>query len=93
MLFLRISNEQIVDYGLMRNLDLSAETNEIYDAKEAFVLPTWCHSHTHFVMQEVEKMNLLQKLKRDCYEEIARNGGGILNSRRKLDETSEDELF
>ena len=91
--FLRISNEQIVDYGLMRNLDLSAETNEIYDAKEAFVLPTWCDSHTHLVYAGSRENEFIQKLKGVSYEEIARNGGGILNSARKLNETSEDELF
>lgn len=91
--FLRIESEKITDYGLMKDLDLTIETNDIYDAKEAFVMPTWCDSHTHIVYAGSRENEFIQKIKGVSYEEIAKNGGGILFSARKLNETSEEELF
>jgi imidazolonepropionase len=91
--FLRIEGEKIADYGLMQDLDLSNETDEIYDAKDAFVMPTWCDSHTHIVYAGSRENEFIQKIKGANYEEIAKNGGGILNSAKKLNETSEEELF
>ncbi|WP_435356857.1 imidazolonepropionase [Emticicia sp. SJ17W-69] len=91
--FLRIEGEKIIDYGLMKDLDLSNETNDIYDAKNAFVIPAWCDSHTHIVYAGSRENEFIQKIKGVSYEEIAKNGGGILNSAKKLNETSEEELF
>lgn len=91
--FLRIEGEKIIDYGLMKDLDLSNEPDGIYDAKEAFIMPTWCDSHTHIVYAGSRENEFIQKIKGLSYEEIAKNGGGILNSAQKLNETSEEELF
>lgn len=91
--FLRIEGEKIMDYGLMQNLDSSSETDDIHDAKEAFVIPSWCDSHTHIVYAGSRENEFIQKIKGISYEEIAKNGGGILNSAQKLNETSEEELF
>lgn len=91
--FLRIEGEKIADYGLMQDLYLSNETDEIYDAKEAFVMPTWCDSHTHIVYAGSRENEFIDKIKGLSYAEIAQKGGGILNSAKRIAETSEDELF
>ena len=91
--FLRIEEEKIADYGLMQKLDLSNETDEIYDAKGAFVMPTWCDSHTHIVYAGSRENEFIDKIKGLSYAEIAQKGGGILNSAKRIAETSEDELF
>lgn len=91
--FLRIEGDKIADYGLMQALDLSKETDEIYDAKGAFVMPTWCDSHTHIVYAGSRENEFIDKIKGLSYAEIAQKGGGILNSAKRIAETSEDELF
>lgn len=91
--FLRIEGENIKDYGLMQNLDLSKETDEVFDAKGAFVIPTWCDSHTHIVYAGSRESEFIDKINGVSYAEIARKGGGILNSAKRIAETSEDELF
>lgn len=91
--FLRIKGEKIADYGLMQALDLSNETDEIYDAKGAFVMPTWCDSHTHIVYAGSRENEFIDKIKGLSYADIAKKGGGILNSAKRIAETSEDKLF
>ena len=91
--FLRIEGENIKDYGLMQDLDLSKETDKIFDSKGAFVMPTWCDSHTHIVYAGSRENEFIDKIKGVSYAEIARKGGGILNSAKRIAETSEDELF
>lgn len=91
--FLRIEGETITDYGLMQVLDLSNETDEIYDTKGAFVMPSWCDSHTHIVYAGSRENEFIDKIKGVSYAEIAQKGGGILNSAKQIAETSEDELF
>jgi imidazolonepropionase len=63
------------------------------DATGKMVLPTWCDSHTHIVFAGSREAEFLDKIKGVPYEEIARKGGGILNSANRLQNTSEDELF
>ena len=65
----------------------------VYDAEGQFVLPAWCDSHTHIVYAGSREHEFEDKIKGVSYEEIARKGGGILNSAQKLNETSEDDLF
>jgi imidazolonepropionase len=91
--FLRIEKEKIMDYGLMQNLNLGNETNNIYDANGAFVMPTWCDSHTHIVYAGSRENEFIDKIHGISYAEIARKGGGILNSAKKINDTSENELF
>lgn len=91
--FLRIEGEQIAEYGLMKDLDLSLENTAFYDAKGAFVLPAWCDSHTHIVYAASRENEFIDKIKGASYAEIAQKGGGILNSARRINETSEEELF
>jgi imidazolonepropionase len=57
------------------------------------VLPCWCDSHTHLVFASSREEEFVDKIKGMSYAEIAAKGGGILNSARKLNDTSEDQLF
>ena len=63
------------------------------DASGQFVLPAWCDSHTHLVFAASREDEFVDKIKGLSYAEIATKGGGILNSARKLNAMSEDELF
>ncbi len=93
--FLLIEDGIISDYGAMYELELKVPQlpKYIIDVHEQFVLPTWCDSHTHIVFAKTREEEFIDKIKGMSYAEIAVKGGGILNSARKLNETSEDELF
>jgi imidazolonepropionase len=100
--YLHIEGDTIVGYGLMEELMMSGrlkadsrqlEAEGLYDAEGQFVLPAWCDSHTHIVYAGSREHEFEDKIKGVSYEEIARKGGGILNSAQKLRETSEDDLF
>lgn len=66
---------------------------EVVDAEGGMVLPSWCDSHTHIVFAGSREREFVDKINGLSYEEIARRGGGILNSADLLHRTSEDELF
>ena len=66
---------------------------EIIDANGGMVFPSYCDSHTHLVFAGNRENEWVQRIKGASYEDIAKNGGGILNSAKKLQETSEDELL
>ena len=69
------------------------DTVEVIDAEGGMVLPSWCDSHTHIVFAGSREQEFVDKINGLSYEEIARRGGGILNSADLLHRTSEDELF
>lgn len=93
--WLRIREGKISEYGAMTELaDLNVvASEELYDAKGATVLPTWCDSHTHLVFAASREAEFVDKIKGLSYAEIAAKGGGILQSARKLQDTPEDELL
>jgi imidazolonepropionase len=96
--FLYILNGLICDFGSMTNLNttkiLSEHPNvKIIDAIGKCVFPSFCDSHTHLVFSGSREMEFIDKIRGLSYTEIAKRGGGILNSAKKLHETSEDELF
>jgi imidazolonepropionase len=96
--FLYIMNGIILDFGQMRDLELSdipLKNPQIksIDASGKLVFPSFCDSHTHIVYAGSREAEFRDKIKGLSYEEIARRGGGILNSAGKLHETSEEELF
>lgn len=93
--WLRIREGKISEYGAMTKLaDLNVvASEELYDAKGATVLPTWCDSHTHLVFAASREAEFVDKIKGLSYAEIAAKGGGILQSARKLQDTPEDELL
>lgn len=91
--FIRIEGEKIVDFGKMEYLGDNHKDEFIIDAKDRLVLPAWCDSHTHLVYAGSRENEFVDKIKGISYEEIARKGGGILNSAKRLAETAEDELY
>jgi imidazolonepropionase len=90
--WLFIENGLIHSFGRMSDMDFMPAENA-YDASEHSVLPAWCDSHTHLVFAAPRDQEFVDRTKGLSYEEIARNGGGILNSARKLNEMDESELF
>ena len=91
--FLKIKGNLIEDYGLMSDLKEDDFNIEIFDAKQATVLPTWCDSHTHLVFAASRENEFIDKIRGLSYADIAAKGGGILNSAKKLNETSEEILL
>jgi len=92
--YIVIEDEVIIEYGSMVNGQWSiSKFKRIVDAKEQFVMPCWCDSHTHLVFAASREEEFVDKIKGMSYAEIAAKGGGILNSARKLNDVSEDELF
>jgi len=90
--YLLIEDGEISSFGSMQELQFENATHTI-DATGRFVLPAWCDSHTHLVFAASREEEFVDKLKGLTYAEIASRGGGILNSARKLQAASEDELF
>ncbi len=92
--FLIIEDGHIAQYGRMEELQtINHKPQTIHDASGQFVLPAWCDSHTHLVYAASREDEFIDKINGLSYAEIAAKGGGILNSAKKLNETSEDELF
>jgi imidazolonepropionase len=96
--YLLISDGFITEFGRMEDLpDSKIQVQypgiETIDATGSFVFPSFCDSHTHLVYSGSREIEYTDKIRGLSYEEIARRGGGILNSAKHLHETSEDELF
>jgi len=90
--FLILKDNLIEDFGAMENLpEIKAE--KIIDATGRIVLPSWCDSHTHIVYAGNREQEFVDRINGFTYEEIANRGGGILNSAKKLNETSEEEIY
>ena len=90
--FLLIENQRIQDFGLMSDLpDLNVDQK--IDATGKIILPSWCDSHTHLVFATTREEEFVDRINGLTYEEIASKGGGILNSAKKLQNCSEDELY
>lgn len=89
--YLLIQKGIIADYGPMS--EVKQTDGYVMDAAGCFVLPSFIDSHTHLVFAASREEEFVMKLKGASYEEIAASGGGILNSARKLQALSEDELL
>ncbi|MEC4048476.1 imidazolonepropionase [Flavobacterium sp. SUN046] len=89
--FLLVDNDLIADFGPME--DCPEVDASVIDATGKVILPTWCDSHTHIVYAGNRVQEFVDRINGLSYEEIANRGGGILNSAKKLDETSEDDLY
>ncbi len=91
--FLFVKNERIIDFGIMNNLDAEITVDNTYDATGKMVYPSFCDSHTHIVYAGSREIEYSDKIRGLSYEEIAKRGGGILNSAKLLHSTSEDQLY
>lgn len=92
--FLIVDDGRISDYGTMdcwKSLEQHADVT--VDANGGMVLPSWCDPHTHIVYSGSREGEFVDKIRGLSYEEIARRGGGILNSADRLHSASEEELF
>ena len=90
-----INDDLIFDFGHMKDWEGIDNWNEfeIIDAENGTVLPSWCDSHTHIVFSGSREQEFVDKINGLSYEEIAKKGGGILNSSMAIKNTTEEELY
>ena len=100
--FLFVKDGKIAQYGTMAQLPQELKNmaenavlqgGEVVDATGRYIIPAFCDSHTHLVYAGSREQEFTDKIKGLSYQEIARRGGGILNSAKLLSETSEDSLY
>ncbi len=95
--WLYIEDEKILDFGTMHELRNRKggyeQADTKIDAGGKMVFPSFCDSHTHIVYAGSRETEFADKIKGLSYEEIAKRGGGILNSAKRLHDTSENELY
>ena len=96
--YLLTEGDKIKEFGKMEDfnpdiLKKIKEPIEEIDATGKFVFPSFCDSHTHIVYAGSREVEYIDKIKGLSYEEIFKRGGGILNSAKRLHETSEEELY
>ena len=85
---------RIAAYGKMEQIPLELQQDaEVIDATGRIVMPAFCDSHTHLIYAGSREREFVDKIKGLSYQQIAANGGGILNSAKLLEETSEDDLY
>lgn len=90
--YLLVEDDKIKNFGEMDMLPKINADNTI-DASGKMILPAWCDSHTHIVYAGNREQEFVARINGKTYEEIANEGGGILNSAKILQETSEEELY
>ena len=96
--WLLIRNGKIADFGSMNNMEktnllFKTEEVKVIDASGKLVFPSFVDSHTHLVYPASREIEYVDKIKGLSYEEIAKKGGGILNTARKMKEIPEEELY
>ena len=91
--WLLVENGRIADFGRMSELDAQIPVDQRVDAAGGSVLPCWCDPHTHIVYAGSREGEFVDKIRGLSYSEIAKRGGGILNSADLLHTQSEDELY
>ena len=92
--YLITNNDLIVEFGLMKDFNHNLEQfDKIIDCTAKIVIPSFVDSHTHIVFAKTREEEFVMRVKGQSYEEIAEAGGGILNSARKLQKATEEELF
>ncbi len=90
--WLLVTDGRIESFGSMDDFPCVPSAKTV-DARGGMLFPSFCDSHTHLVYAGSREQEFLDKIHGLSYEEIARRGGGILNSADRLHETSEDELY
>jgi len=90
--YLHTENGYITGFGKMAELSNSLIQQEI-DCSGKIVLPAWCDSHTHLVFAGTRETEFVDRINGLTYEEIAARGGGIINSAKRLQSSTEEELY
>ena len=85
--WISIENGLIAGFGEMKNAPTKVQFDEVIDASGKLVFPTWCDSHTHIVYAGSREGEVADRIRGLSYEEIAKKGGGILNSAEHLNKT------
>ncbi len=96
--YLLVEKDKIAGFGKMEDLDREAvyaggDIVKEIDATGRLVMPSYCDSHTHLVYAGSREIEYIDKIRGLSYEEIAKRGGGILNSCERIRKASEEELF
>ncbi|MCD6091807.1 MAG: imidazolonepropionase [Bacteroidales bacterium] len=92
--WLFIEEDKISDFGSMNHIpEAYKNASKKIDASDRMVFPSYCDSHTHLVFPESREIEYVDKIKGLSYEEIAKRGGGILNSAKKMTAITEHQLF
>ena len=91
--YLLVEDGVIADFGPEDEMPAVDNVDNVVDAEGGTVLPSWCDSHTHIVYAGSREQEFVDKINGLSYAEIARRGGGILNSADRLHAMSEDELY
>ena len=92
--WLLVEDGIIAAYGDMTSWAERGEHADVeVDAGEGMVLPSWCDPHTHIVYAGSREAEFVDKIRGLSYEEIARRGGGILNSADLLHTMTEEQLY
>ena len=93
--WLAIENDKIVGFGKMEDWEGIYDWTDltILDATDKLVMPCWCDSHTHIVYAGSREGEFVDRINGLTYDEIFLKGGGILNSAKKLKDTSEETLI
>lgn len=91
--YLYVEDGRIAAYGKRGDMPQIDSDTTVVDAEGGAVLPSFCDSHTHIVYAGSREGEFVDKIRGLSYAEIAKRGGGILNSADRLHELSEDELY
>lgn len=90
--YLIVEDEKFAEFGEMKDLKEQRFDQEI-DASGCMVFPSFCDSHTHLVYAGSREIEYIDKIRGLSYDEIAKRGGGILNSAKRVQEASEQQLY
>ena len=83
----------IIEFDSVDNRPAPTDVDEVVDAAGGTVMPSWCDSHTHIVYAGSREREFVDKINGLSYAEIAKRGGGILNSADRLHEMTEEQLY
>ena len=91
--WLLVEDGIFTDFDTQNNRKEPTDVGSIIDAKQGVVMPSWCDSHTHIVYAGSREQEFVDKINGLSYAEIAKRGGGILNSTDRLHELTEQQLY
>ena len=91
--YLTAEDGLITGFGTMDSVtDAEASADTVVDAEGGTLMPSWCDPHTHIVYAGSREGEFVDKIRGLSYAEIAKRGGGILNSADLLHTMTEDQL-